>query len=98
VGCKLGWHLLRHWAGTVWYYEGVPLKVIQARLGHADVRTTMTWYIECVPAEELRGAETASQLVQQLLTPPVPEGQDSGIVVADVIVNVDSRQQIGISY
>ena len=42
-----------------------PLKVIQARLGHADVR--MTWYIECVPAEELRGAETASRVVQQLL-------------------------------
>ena len=52
-------------AGTFWYYQGVPLKVIQARLGHADVR--MTWYIECVPAEELRGAETASRVVQQLL-------------------------------
>jgi excisionase family DNA binding protein len=72
VGCKLGWHLLRHWAGTFWYYEGVPLRVIQARLGHGDVRTTMTWYIECVPAEELRGAETASHLVQQLLTQSVP--------------------------
>jgi excisionase family DNA binding protein len=98
VGCKLGWHLLRHWAGTFWYYEGVPLKVIQARLGHADVRTTMTWYIECVPAEELRGAETASHLVQQLLMPSVPGGENSGIVVAGVAVNVDSGQQMRISY
>ncbi len=59
-------------ARTFWYYEGVPLRVIQARLGHGDVRTTMTWYIECVPAEELRGAETASHLIQQLLTQSVP--------------------------
>jgi len=98
VGCKLGWRLLRHWAGTFWYYEGVPLKVIQARLGYADVRTTMTWYIECVPGEELRGAETASHLVQQLPTPSVPESENSGTVVAGVVVNVDSGQQIGISY
>lgn len=98
VGCKLGWHLLRHWAGTFWYYQGVPLKVIQARLGHADVRTTMTWYIECVPAEELRGAETASHLVQQLVTQSVPGNQIPGTVVADVGVNVDRGQQVGISY
>jgi hypothetical protein len=58
----------------------------------------MTWYIECVPAEELRGAETASHFVQQLLTPSVPESENSGTVVAGVVVNVDSGQQIGISY
>ncbi len=98
LGCKLGWHLLRHWAGTFWYYQGVPLKVIQARLGHADVRTTMTWYIEYVPAEELRGAETASHLVQQLLTQSAPENQINRTVVASVVANVDRRQQIGISY
>jgi excisionase family DNA binding protein len=98
LGCKLGWHLLRHWAGTFWYYQGVPLKVIQARLGHADVRTTMTWYIECVPAEELRGAETASRLVQQLLKQSVCGSQTKGTVVGSVVANVDRGQRVGISY
>jgi integrase len=39
LGLHLTWHELRHWAGTMLHYEGVDLKTIQFRLGHADART-----------------------------------------------------------
>jgi integrase len=35
IGIKLTWHQLRHWTGTMLYRAGVPVKVIQARLGHS---------------------------------------------------------------
>jgi integrase len=62
-GLHLTLHMLRKWLGTMLYYERVPLKVIQQRLGHADMRTTAKWYVHMQSLAEREGAEVASQLL-----------------------------------
>ena len=63
MGLYLTLYMLRKWLGTMLYYEGVPLKVIQQRLGHADMRTTARWYIHMQSVVEREGAQVASQLL-----------------------------------
>ena len=64
---KLGLHLMRHelryWAGTRLHYEGVDLKTIQSRLGHADARTTANWYIHFSRKAGQEAAQVASKLL-----------------------------------
>jgi len=63
-GLQLTLHTLRKWLGTMLYYEHVPIKVIQQRLGHADMRTTARWYIHMQSQAEREGAQVASQLLE----------------------------------
>ena len=65
MGLHLTLHMLRKWLGTMLYYERVPLKVIQQRLGHADMRTTARWYIHMQSVAEREGARVASQLLDR---------------------------------
>ena len=57
-----GWHAARGGLGSNLYALGVPEKVIQQILRHANVSTTATYYIKTVPAqvtdamEKLQGA------------------------------------------
>lgn len=52
-------HDLRHSNGTIMASAGVPLKVIQERLGHSDPRTTLQFYGHATPA---MGKEAARKL------------------------------------
>ena len=45
-----GWHAARRGLGGNLYALGVPEKVIQQILRHANVSTTSTYYIKTVPA------------------------------------------------
>ena len=45
------------------YYEGVDLKTIRSRLGHADVSTTANWYIHFSRKAGQEAAQVASKLV-----------------------------------
>ena len=67
VGIKLTWHQLRHWTGTMLYRAGVPVKVIQARLGHSKWETTADWYVEFSREGEREAAEVISNLLQKVL-------------------------------
>jgi hypothetical protein len=78
IECYLS--LLRHWAATYWFYSNVPLKMIQVRLGHGDINTTIKWYVEHLNVEEIKGAEVASELVQQLMLGAVPVDKTTGTV------------------
>ena len=59
TGIHLTWHQLRHWSGTMLYRAGVPIKVIQARLGHSRWQTTADWYIENHTEGEREAADVA---------------------------------------
>ena len=63
LGLHLTWHELRHWAGTMLHYEGVDLKTIQSRLGHADARATANWYIDFSRKAGQEAAQVASKLL-----------------------------------
>ena len=63
LGLHLTWPELRHWAGTMLHYEGVDLKTIQARLGHAGARTTANWYTRFSGKAGREAAQAASKPV-----------------------------------
>ncbi len=42
---KVSWHMFRRWGGTTMHRRGVPPKVAQECMGHADVSTTMRYYV-----------------------------------------------------
>ena len=46
----ISFHDLRHSNATILAAAGVPLKVIQERLGHADIKTTLEFYEHVTPA------------------------------------------------
>ena len=62
-------HDLRHSNATILAAAGVPLKVIQERLGHADITTTLGFYGHVTPA---MGQEAARKLEDLL------HGEDAG--------------------
>jgi integrase len=64
-GLHLTFHGLRHWAGTMLYRAGVPIKDIQARLGHSRWQTTADWYIE----ENDQGQQNAAEIASRFLRP-----------------------------
>ncbi len=79
LGVHLTWHGLRHWAATMLYYEGVDLKTIQCRLGHADMKTTANWYVHF---NRKAGQEAAQVASKQL------DGWGSAPAVSPTIVGV----------
>jgi len=88
LGLHLTWHELRHWAGTMLHYEGVDLKTIQSRLGHADMKTTANWYVHFSQKAGREAAQVASkQLNGWGSVPAVSPG------IVGVTVGVNSRQQ-----
>ncbi|CAM4063886.1 tyrosine-type recombinase/integrase [Corallococcus exiguus] len=73
-GC-IGWHDLRHTYGSHLAMRGVPLKVIQELMGHAEIAMTLR-YAHLAP-------EARESAVQQLDRPvprfhPAPEGHIGG--------------------
>ena len=85
IGIHLAWHQLRHWSGTMLYRAGVPIKVIQARLGHSRWQTTADWYIESDREGEREAAIVASRLLEARKG---MQGDSSQIVSATVSVKL----------
>jgi integrase len=66
----LTFHRLRHWNATVMDEAGVPMRVMQARLGHSSLHTNER-YIETRKQEGMRAAEAVSERLR--LGAPRPE-------------------------
>ena len=64
LGEGLGWHSFRHTYSTLLRHLKVDIKVQQALLRHADIRTTMNVYTVAVP-EDMR--EANSNVVEMVL-------------------------------
>ena len=56
-------HALRHTAATLLLGQGEHPKVVQERLGHANIAITLDTYSHAVPALEEEAARTVAALV-----------------------------------
>ena len=67
-------HDLRHTHGSLLIKEGVPVKVVSERLGHANIAFTIETYQHVLP-----GMQADAALTYQRLTTPVPPGDDEPV-------------------
>lgn len=95
LGLNLTWHGLRHWAGTMLYYEGMDVKTIQSRLGHADCRTTENWYIHFSDKAAREAAQVASKLVDGWDKIPAASLKTVAVTVA---VDASQRRESMVTY
>lgn len=60
-----GWklHELRHTQATQLLANGVDVKTVQERMGHANANITLDWYAHAVPENDKRAAEMLGSLV-----------------------------------
>ena len=65
---ELNFHDLKHTAGTALLDEGVNIKIAQARLGHANPRTTLAVYAQATADAD----REAARLLGVRFRPPVP--------------------------
>ena len=57
-------HALRHLSATVLIAQGVPLKNVSSRLGHADIRTTANIYSEALQTVDRQAAAKMDEFLQ----------------------------------
>lgn len=69
---RIRFHDLRHTHGSLLIKEGVPVKVVSERLGHAHIAHTMQTYQHVLP-----GMQADAALVAQRLAEPVPPSETS---------------------
>jgi integrase len=79
IACRAGvpvirLHDLRHTHGSLLIKEGVPVKVVSERLGHANIAFTIETYQHVLPGMQADAART-----YQRLTTPVPPGDDEPV-------------------
>jgi integrase len=60
---KIRFHDLRHTAATLMLQSGVHPKVVQERLGHADIKVTLNTYSHVLPSMQEDAAEKISKLI-----------------------------------
>jgi integrase/predicted DNA-binding transcriptional regulator AlpA len=70
-------HRLRHWNATVMDEAGVPMRVMQARLGHSSLHTTER-YLEARRQEGMRAAEAVSERLRLGSLTPELGGRSGG--------------------
>jgi len=58
-------HDLRHTAATLMLQQGIHPKIVQERLGHADISMTLNTYSHVLPSMQ----EEAAEKLDELLTP-----------------------------
>lgn len=63
-----GWHAARRGLGSNLYALGVPEKVIQQILRHANVSTTATYYIKTIPTQVTNAMEKLERALSQSLS------------------------------
>lgn len=63
TNCRL--HSLRHLHATQLVAAGVPIHIVQQRLGHADVSTTLEVYAHALPGQDEAAAEVFAEIMNQ---------------------------------
>jgi len=58
----LRFHDLRHTHGSLLIKEGIPVKVVSERLGHANIAHTMQTYQHVMPGMQADAADTTERL------------------------------------
>lgn len=68
------YHDLRHTHGSLLIRDGIPVKVVSERLGHANIAFTMQTYQHLLPGMQA----DAAQATERLATPPPPSERGTG--------------------
>ena len=63
----MSFHALRHLSATVLIAQGVPLKNVSTRLGHADIRTTANIYSEALQSVDRQAADKMDEFLMNRL-------------------------------
>jgi integrase len=92
VGLHVTWHQLRHWGASMLYRAGVPIKVIQKRLGHSKYQTTADWYLE----RDQEAARKAAKIQSEFLAGWTKKHPAN--VAASVAVSGDKKSSAVVSY
>lgn len=67
-------HDLRHFVATQLLADGVPVKAVADRLGHADVATTLRVYAHALEAADVEAAASMGRILSLNAKNPQPEG------------------------
>lgn len=67
-------HDLRHTHGSLLIKDGIPVKVVSERLGHANIAYTMQTYQHILPGMQADAARAAERLTR----PVPPPADDTG--------------------
>jgi integrase len=54
---------LRHTMATLWLSEGIPIKVVSERLGHADITTTLSVYAHVLPGMQRDAVQRVAKAI-----------------------------------
>ena len=54
---RIRFHDLRHSSASLILSEGVNMKIVQKRLGHKDIRTTLNMYSHITTADEQKASD-----------------------------------------
>jgi len=65
-------HDLRHTHGSVLIKDGIPVKIVSERLGHANIACTMQTYQHLLPSMQADAAQSTERLAKP--TPPPAGG------------------------
>ncbi len=66
IGSYAHLHTLRHTHATYLLLNGTPIRVVQERLGHADVRTTLGIYGHVLPGYDAEAASRFDSILESL--------------------------------
>ena len=58
-------HELRHTQATNLLANGVDVKTVQTRMGHANASITLNWYSHAVPENDRKAADMLGELYAQ---------------------------------
>lgn len=61
----MSFHALRHLSATILIANGIPLKNISSRLGHADIRTTANIYGEALQSVDRQAADKMDEFLEK---------------------------------
>ena len=68
-------HDLRHTHGSLLIKDGIPVKVVSERLGHANIAYTMQTYQHLLPGMQADAARTAERLTRPVPPPDIDSGE-----------------------
>ena len=73
---RIRFHDLRHTHGSLLIKDGIPLKVVSERLGHANIAFTMQTYQHVLPGMQADAARSTERLAKP--APPTDRGTGEG--------------------
>ena len=80
-------HELRHTQATLLLANGVDVKTVQTRLGHASASITLGWYAHAIPEKDHEVAD----LLGSLLAAKPEEGDGSDALTSENAVDASSK-------